>query len=144
MLTITHRNYMNVQCPGWSCAAHSIAGLSAYLNRPDQALMDYWAMTQPGHFKMSYPVVPIVFFAQGGPETGYATQLRDYILENSLGEVVNTTWRTNRNHPGQPSYGTMGFVWSVNHENFTKWVAANVPRDYWTLHEQKFPKTTLY
>ncbi len=76
---------------------------------------------------ISLPTYGILIFAQGSEDDikkmPYAPEFRDYILENSLGTVIETGGIPNYLHNNKEGYM---YAWSIDRKAVTKWFEEHV------------------
>jgi len=97
------------------CGVREIHGLSEYSTSSAAMKAFYKAAILANVIKFRY-----VYFAQNGPH--YGDKFAAYILENKLGEIIETGSHVNPNSGNKLKM----FVWTLNIENLKAWAVGNM------------------
>lgn len=76
-------------------------------------------LIQTGHFIFTY--------AAEASRPHYGNELRDYIVENKLGNVMQSPVKHNNNYRGVSGHDITCYVWTPDEVAITKWVKAKDP-----------------
>ena len=102
------------------CGVLEISGISQ--RNPMQSLLAIHQSklyTKGGHVRGAF----LTFTAQVEPPMVYGENFKNYILENKLGNVIESSAKNNQRYieMGEKSHLIKFYIWEVDHDAFDKW-----------------------